>query len=140
MTAPIIIRKATTRDVKPCYAIMRKTKELYGADGLSPEWWLRGLIEKGIAVVAEQGKTIIGFKAGESLLSGGVISHLIVIKKDYRGKGLASQMNAAFEKRAKEKKRIWVLTYAKDDSILDRLYRKAGYKKGQALREYAKDI
>lgn len=136
----IRIRKARASDIKPCYALMRKTRELYGADGLSPEWWLGGLIKRGIAVVAEDSGEIIGFNAGEDLLSGGVISHLIVIKKDYRGKGLASQMNDAFEKQCKSKKKRWVLTYAKDDGILDRLYRKAGYKKGHALREYAKNI
>ncbi len=136
----ITIRKAQARDVKPCYALMKRTNELYGPDGLSPEWWLGGLIRKGITIVAEDNGKIIGFKAGEKLLSGGIISHLIVIKKDYRGKGLASRMNAEFERLAKKKKRIWVLTYAKDDLVLEKIYRKAGYKRGHALREYAKDI
>jgi N-acetylglutamate synthase-like GNAT family acetyltransferase len=132
----IKIRAANLGDLPACVELA-KVPELSTPTGKSPSLkWLEGIVkEKQIFLIAEDKGVIIGFRMGERIASDFAIAHLIVVRKDYRRKGVGKMLVKSFEDECKKRNLRGIVTYAhKEKKVLD-FFKKNNYNLGQTVVE-----
>ena len=84
----MIIRKAQINDFAECVAISDIPEFSTKVD----KEYLKGFLENGILIVAEDNKKLVGFVAGEFMLGDFVWVDAITVKKEFRGNGFGKKM------------------------------------------------
>ncbi len=100
------IRKATPRDLLACARLSHtpELSSLYKVTDKEAVRYLKPYITKGIMLVAEENKEIIGFIIVEYMLSDYVWIDSIVVRQDKRGQGIGKSFIQQVELMLKKKK------------------------------------
>ena len=138
----IKIRNARLEDIDQCFNLANVRELEIQGGGSPPKYWLKSIIEENqIFLVAEENGEVVGFRMGERIAGNIAFAHLLVVKKDKRGKGIGSILSKEFEKECK-KRRLWLIlsnVYAKNKKTIS-FFTKNGYKRGSLVYEFAKKI
>ena len=131
----MIIRPAQIKDIPQCQELQRKY--LPDADGSvwNRLWPL--VIEHGFARVAECDGKIIGYSAGEKLLRGAMAWHQIV-DKNYRNRGIGTQLMDALEDAFRDAGIPYYIGYARPNMV--EYHKKRGADIGEQYVEILKKL
>jgi|SRR3989338_8101382 len=134
-----MVRKAKKSEVEEIKKIIDSSEEMDTMSETFPKAYYERIIEKGILLIAEENKKIVGvcfgtFNAKEKWAD---LLGLTVLPK-FRNKGLGSSLVKAFEEFVKKKKLKTIDLYADKKQLL--LFRKLGYKEGRAYTAFRKKL
>lgn len=133
----MIIRKARITDFAECVAISDIPEFSTKVD----KEYLKGFLEKGILIVAEENKRLVGFIAGEFMLGDFVWVDAITVKKEFRGKGIGKRLFGRFkEELAKRGIKHTYLMAPKFNKNTLAFYRSLGMKEGKEFVEFSEDL
>lgn len=136
------VRKAKPEDCKECLELS-KTPELLNPGGEpSHLWWIEAFVkENQIFYVAEENKEIVGFIMGERTTGNIAIMHSLVVKKEFRDKGIGKLLIKIFEEDCRKRKIRWIMLYgfAKNKKTIS-FIEKQGYIKGELTYEFIKKL
>lgn len=139
-SSSIIIRPAQKKDLPQCFRLAR-AKELKAPNRQSAErWWIHDFLKsRQPFFVATIDRRVVGFTLGECATGQVAPHHLLVVKSEYRRKGIGSKLVGAFEHEVRRRGMTCVLGYAVYRSIgVRRLLKKHQYTAGSLVREYQK--
>ncbi len=139
----MILRKATNKDLNGCVKISHipEFSFLHKISDKKAKEYLSSYIKKGILIVAEEKKEIIGFISGEFMLGNVLWIDAITIKKEMRGRGLGKKLFNEFRKQCKKKKIKSVYLMApKFNKNTVKFYESIGMKKGKDFIEFTEDL
>ena len=134
------IRKAKLKDVNSCLELS-KIPELLNPDKTpSHKWWIEAFVkEKQIFFVAEENYEIIGFIMGERTAGNIAIFHSLVIKENYRNKGIGTKLIKTAEEECKKRKIKAIMLYGyADNKKAISFFEKKDYIKGALTCEFIK--
>lgn len=135
----VLIRKAKKGDLSECFELL-KTKELLDPNGKPcKKWWISAFLKQ-IFFVAVQDKKIVGLIIGEIATGKLAILHLMVVKKEFRRKGIASLLFKKAEKEIKKRKGRAIVGYVNDNKAILNFIKKFHYLKGARTYEFLKFI
>ncbi|HTY44300.1 MAG TPA: GNAT family N-acetyltransferase [Patescibacteria group bacterium] len=136
----MIVRKAKKEDLQECFELL-KVRELMDPSGdPCKKWWIESFIKKQTLLVAEIDNKIIGFIMAEVATGKLALIHLVVVKKEFRRRGIASLLLKKTEKELKSKGARAIALYAYANKIQENFFRKFGYVKGAKTYEFLKFI
>ncbi len=143
------IRKATLKDFNELYKFGLKTKELKVSpkeEFMRPEEFKYSIKnKKGIFLLAEDNKKIVGFIYGDSEDGDRVLKSVaclvyIAVDKKYRGKGVGSILYNDCVKEFKKRKVKHIYAWANPKSGIVDFFKKKGFVKGNYEIWMDKDI
>lgn len=136
----VVYRNAILRD---CGAVAEicKEKGLSNPSGMPPKmWWLKALIEKGTFIAAVAGDEVIGFAVMEEVLGKVGYFWMLGVRKEYRGKGIATELTKRIEKAAVKKDLRAIICYGVGEVSVMKLMKSFKYGRGNQYTEYLKFI
>jgi len=141
-TKEIVIIQTKSSDISECCELL-KTEETMTFDGTYPsEKYLHELLTDNLCFVAKYGDEIVGCLFCEKIKSKGILLNLIVVKKEYRHKGIGCFLLDTLEKRCKEINLNWIVLYSTTKSINNtNFYIKNNYiNKSGSFNEFGKNL
>ncbi len=137
----MIIRGATEKDLPCCESLLKLPEFEFYEGGYPDAGFLKNYLEKDYFLVAEEDEKIIGCIIGEPLKANGVIIWYFVIDRKLRGGGIGKMLISAFEKKANENGKEWILLQCPLDSEDSKnFYRKRRYNEGKPMVEFEKEF
>jgi N-acetylglutamate synthase-like GNAT family acetyltransferase len=135
----MLIKKARKEDLPECFELL-KIKELLDADR-EPcrDWWISAFLKQ-VFLIAEEDKKIVGLILGEVATGNLALVHLIVVKKEFRRKGIGTFLLKKAEKEFKRKKAKAILLYGYANRISKKFLKNSDYLKGAKTYEFLKFI
>lgn len=145
--ADIKIRRGRHNDFKELFKILNETPELQTDEkgkSYSKEWIMDSLTDKkrNLVIIAERNKKLIGLLVAE-LWEKKKSSFLvnIFVKKDYRGRGIATILIKKYEKICRKYKIIHILGLVLiTNKKMQKFMGKYNYKKGNKFYVYEKKL
>lgn len=133
-----MIRYAKAKDLQRCAALSR-IEELQTPEGDYPSaGYLKAFLGKGLFLVAEENKKVLGYIAGEALNGKTAYLNCLAVDAKERGKGIGTMLLAAFKKRARNKARMIFVFAPKSNQRSMRFYKKNGLVKGKEYVFFSK--
>jgi len=132
-----MIRKAKSSEIKEIKKFVDSFEEMDVISETFPESYYLRILKKGILLITEDDKEIVGVCFGTYNLKEkwADLLSLVVNKKSQR-KGIGSLLVKEFEKIARSKKLETIDLYADKREL--HLFRKLGYKKGRSYTAFRK--
>lgn len=138
----MIIRKVKLEDCEACLELS-KTPELAMPNGkfLPLDYFKEFIKENQIFLVADKNKEIIDFVMGERTSGDIAIFHSLIVKKEFRNKGIRSKLMRTAEEECKKRKlrRIMLYGFADNERTIN-FFEKHRYVKGALTYEFIKNI
>ncbi len=132
-----MIRLAKNSEINEIKKLVDSFEEMDVIKDTFPEKYYKRIIAKGILLVAEENKKIVGVCFGTYNTKERWTDLLgLVVKKEWRGKGIGKTLVKEFEKFVKNKKLETIDLYA-DRKQLD-LFRRLKYKEGRTYTSFRK--
>ena len=136
------IRQAKENDCKSCYELS-KVEELKKASGAYMAFSDFKDFAKchQIFFVAEDGKEIVGYLYGEKAAGDAALLWLLVVKPEYRSKGIGKKLIEKFEQECKKRKLYEIILYApRFNKRTHKFYENLGYNHGMEMVEFNKEF
>lgn len=132
-----MIRKARKSEIREIKKLVDSFKEMDVIPDTFSEQYYQRILKKGILFVAEENNKIIGVCFGDYDLKEKWADLLgLVVKKEFRKKGIGSLLIKEFEKTVKKKKLKTIDLYA--DKTQLSLFRKLNYIQGRTYISFRK--
>lgn len=124
------VRKAKTVDAKRCIALTHTPEFIFPGSEKFVEKYLTDFINKGIFYVAEEKSEIVGFISAQITLGRELWIDMIIVKNEYRNKGIGTRLINIVMQLAKRKgmKMVFLDAPAFNKKTL-KFYDKIGLKK-----------
>jgi len=139
----IKIRKARLADVRSCVKI-GKTPELTAIYAFTEKQaiaYLTEYVKKGVLLIAEIEKEIVGFLGAESMLGKFFFVDSLAVKKEKRGYGIGTALFQQLRKECKKRKMDFIyLTAPLWNKKTIKFYEQLGLKKGKGLIDFYEKI
>ncbi|MDD3487436.1 MAG: GNAT family N-acetyltransferase [Candidatus Moranbacteria bacterium] len=97
------IRKAKQSDAKKCIELTKTPEFIFPGEKNFVEKYLLDFIKKGIFYVAEENQKIVGFISAQEIFGREMWIDMIVVDKNFRGKGIGTKLIKLVLKIAKKK-------------------------------------
>ncbi len=134
-----MIRKSKISDIKEIKKLIDNTKEMDTTQETFSEDYFKRLVKKGIILLAEEDNSIIGICFGTYNKKEKWADLLgLMVKIEYRKKGIGSALVKEFEKIAKLNKLKTIDLFADKQQI--NLFNSLGYKKGRVYTALRKKL
>ena len=133
------IRKAKNSEINEIKRLVDEFEEMDVIKETFPETYYRRILKKGILLVAIESKELVGICFGTYNTKEKWADLLgLVVKKNFRKKGIGSSLIKEFEKIVKNKKLKTIDLYA--DKTQLQLFKKLSYKQGRTYTAFRKKI
>src|SRR3989344_6698419 len=133
------IRKAKNSEIKGIKKLVDKFEEMDVIKETFPETYYRRILKKGILLVAIESKELVGICFGTYNTKEKWADLLgLVVKKNFRKKGIGSSLIKEFEEIVKNKKLKTIDLYA--DKTQLQLFKKLSYEQGRTYKAFRKKI
>lgn len=133
------IRKAKNSDINQIKKLVDLSEEMDTIKETFPEGYYKRILRKGILIVAAENYEIIGVCFGTYNTKEKWADLLgLVVKEEFRKRGMGSSLVKEFEKTAKEKKLKTIDLYSDKNQL--QLFKKLGYKEGRIYIAFRKKI
>jgi len=133
------IRKAKNSEINEIKRLVDEFEEMDVIKETFPETYYRRILQKGILFVAIENKELVGVCFGTYNIKEKWADLLgLVVKENFRKKGIGSSLVKEFEKIVKNKKLKTIDLYA--DKTQLQLFKKLSYKQGRTYTAFRKKI
>ena len=133
------IRKAKSSEIKEIKKLVNNDEELNNLEETFSEDYYKRILKKGILIVAVEEEKIVGVCFGTYNVKEKWADLLIlVVKEEFRNKGIGTSLVNEFETIAKNKKLNTIDLYAEKNSL--HLFNKLKYQQGRTYTAFRKKI
>lgn len=133
------IRKAKNSEIKEIKKLVDESEKMDVVTETFPETYYRRILQKGILLVAIENNELVGVCFGTYNTKEKWADVLgLVVKEEFRKKGIGSSLVKEFEKIAKDKKLKTIDLYAEKTHL--RIFKKLKYRQGRTYTAFRKKI